>query len=96
MPAVNFVVQWPDGKEESCYSPSTIIYQFFKAGDQMPLSEFLIKSSAALNQASDRVAAKFGYHCSSANDQLSLIKQRAEHYQDQSQTISIVSIAKQN
>ena len=82
MPAVNFVVCWPDGNEESCYSPSTVIYDYFEVGKRYSLDEFIALSEAALNSASERVRERFGYACSSANDQLSLIHARINHFKD--------------
>ncbi|CAM3050226.1 MSMEG_0570 family nitrogen starvation response protein [Paracoccus nototheniae] len=77
MPEVRFTIRWPDGTEESCYSPSTAIRQHVSAGTAYPLPEFLDRARAGLNAASDRVAAKFGYACSSALDQLARIEARA-------------------
>ncbi|WP_428243212.1 MSMEG_0570 family nitrogen starvation response protein [Gynuella sp.] len=92
MPAVNFYLRWPDGKEEQCYSPSTVIYQTFKAGDTMPLSEFMQKAESALSSASERVKASYGYYCSSASDQLSQLKHRASDFNDHNQLITILSM----
>ncbi|WP_221796664.1 MSMEG_0570 family nitrogen starvation response protein [Oceanobacter mangrovi] len=93
MPAVNFYIRWPDGKEEQCYSPSTVIYQAFKPGDSMPLSEFMQKAEAALEQASERVKASYGYYCSSAADQSGQLQRRASEYDDHSQLITILSMS---
>jgi uncharacterized repeat protein (TIGR04042 family) len=82
MPAVNFVVRWPDGAEESCYSPSTVIYDYFRTGETYSLDEFMILSEAALVNASDRVRKRYGYECSSASDQLRLIHARINHFKD--------------
>ena len=32
MPAMHFTIRWPDGEEARCYSPSTIVREFFAAG----------------------------------------------------------------
>lgn len=74
MPAVYYTVELPDGSQCSCYSPSTIIHDYFKAGDAMPLGEFITRSRTALNAASERVRQRFGFACSSAMDQLSEIE----------------------
>ena len=92
MPAVNFYVRWPDGKEEQCYSPSTVIYQAFKPGDSMPLSEFMEKAEVALSQASERVKASYGYYCSSASDQNSQLRLRAAEFEDQSRQVTVLSM----
>lgn len=81
MPVVKFEVVWPDGKTEACYSPSSVIKEHFNEGKDYPLNEFLAISETALNAASNRVAEQFGYACSSAMDQLGLIKTRCASYE---------------
>lgn len=93
MPAINFNVRWPDGSEDSCYSPSTVLREHFKAGEKMPLSTFVSKAEVALGAASDRVEQKFGYRCSSAMDQLSVIKMKAATFPGpQDKHVEILSI----
>lgn len=92
MPEVNFHVRWPDGRVERCYSPSTVIREHFNPGDQMTLAEFRQRSETALTEASARVAAKFGYHCSSAADQLRIIQQRLASFEDDKQQITILEM----
>jgi uncharacterized repeat protein (TIGR04042 family) len=82
MPEVRFRVRWPDQSEETCYSPSSVIKEYFKAGDIYTVPEFVTRSREALNIASDRVAQKFGFHCSSAMDQIQQIEKMAAHYPD--------------
>ncbi|SEF86759.1 MSMEG_0570 family nitrogen starvation response protein [Marinobacterium lutimaris] len=81
MPAINFNVRWPDGSEDSCYSPSTVVRDHFKTGDTMPLAEFVSKAEVALDSASQRVEQKFGYACSSSMDQLAVIKAKAARFE---------------
>lgn len=93
MPAINFNVRWPDGSEESCYSPSTVLRQHFKSGDKMPLNEFVSKAELALGAASDRVRETYGYFCSSATDQLAVIKGKAARFADlDDPQIEIISV----
>ncbi|AMY68407.1 MSMEG_0570 family nitrogen starvation response protein [Frigidibacter mobilis] len=80
MPEMIFHIRWPDGAEDHCYSPSTIIGQHLTAGESYPLAEFVSRARAGLTEASDRVESKFGYACSSAMDQLSRIEATASHY----------------
>lgn len=80
MPEVRFTIRWPDGAEESCYSPSTAIRRHLDAGQTYPLAEFLERTRSGLNEASDRVAAKFGFACSSAMDQLARIEATASNH----------------
>lgn len=82
MPEMRFHVQWPDGTEEACYSPSLVIKDYFAPGETYPLEDFLDKSRTALTIASDRVRLKFGFPCSRALGQLQRIEQTAKTYQD--------------
>ena len=93
MPAVNFYIRWPDGVEQQCYSPSTVIFSAFSPGDEMPLSEFMHKAEEALTQASERVKASYGYYCSSAADQLGQLKIKAQSYKDQNATVAILAMS---
>lgn len=74
MPEVYFTVQLPDGSQQECYSPSTVVCRYFKRGEEMSVGEFLNRSRSALTEASERVRAKFGFACSSAASQLSEIE----------------------
>lgn len=74
MPEMRFVIAWPDGREEACYSPSTVITDFFEEGETYPIRDFADRCRKALTIASDRVEAKFGYPCSLARGQLARIE----------------------
>ena len=67
-------VRWPDGAEESCYSPSLVIKDFFVPGESYPLADFLSRSRQAVTVASDRVKARYGMPCSLALGQLQRIE----------------------
>ncbi|MES2424259.1 MAG: MSMEG_0570 family nitrogen starvation response protein [Pseudomonadota bacterium] len=77
MPAIHYRLRWPDQTETCCYSPSTTIREFFQPGQAYPLSEFLDRIRAATQHSSDRVAARYGFACSAAADQLATIEARA-------------------
>ncbi|WGM61091.1 MSMEG_0570 family nitrogen starvation response protein [Agrobacterium tumefaciens] len=77
MPEVHFTIRWPDGMEEKCYSPSTAIQNHLQVGETYPVPEFLQHVRAGLHEASERVAAKYGFTCSSALDQLAKIEETA-------------------
>ena len=81
MPEVHFMIRWPDGAQERCYSPSTVITNFFEAGQSYPLAAFLDRARAGLNKASDRVADRYGFACSSAMDQLQRIEAQARRFE---------------
>ena len=77
MPEMRFLIRWPDGTAESCYSPSLVVKDFFSPGESYPLAEFVGRSRTALDIASERVKEKFGFHCSRAMAQLARIESGA-------------------
>ena len=85
MPAMHFHLRWPDGHESRCYSPSLVIKDYFQPGAAYPLPDFLQRSREALNIASERVRAKFGFACSMALDQLAQIEAEAAGFADRPQ-----------
>ena len=80
MPEMRFLIRWPDGTAESCYSPSLVIKDCFAPGEAYRLDDFVAKSRIALNIASERVRAKYGFACSSAMDQLARIEAAAKAF----------------
>jgi uncharacterized repeat protein (TIGR04042 family) len=83
MPVMHFRIQWPDGDEANCYSPSLVIGDFFKPGEAYVLNDFVERSREALGIASERVREKYGFACSAAMDQLAQIERDAERFRDQ-------------
>jgi uncharacterized repeat protein (TIGR04042 family) len=81
MPEMRFQVRWPDGTEASCYSPSLVIKDYLAIGETYSLDDFLDKSRTALNIASDRVRAKYGFPCGRAMGQLQAIEGAATQFQ---------------
>lgn len=75
MPEVLFTIQLPDGVQKQCYSPSSIVREYFAEGEELAVAEFLQRSREAYAQASERVRAKYGFSCSSAASQLADIEQ---------------------
>jgi len=90
MPERNFQIEWPDGLQESCYSPSSTIENHLKIGQTYSLKDFLSTTELALNEASERVRARYGFACSSAMDQLKKIKERSKAYESMSDAKVIV------
>ncbi len=80
MPAMHYQLRWPDASESTCYSPSLVIKDYFEAGTSYALPDFLRRVREATQIASDRVAAKFGYACSRASDQLTTIETQAARF----------------
>jgi len=48
MPEMFFHVRWPDGATQRCYSPSTVVADYFTAGTEYDLADFVDRSRAAL------------------------------------------------
>ena len=80
MPEIRFKIEWPDGVQETCYSPSLVVQSYFEAGAEYPLDDFVERSRTALIEASDRVQAKYGFPCGLALGQLQEIETKATHY----------------
>ena len=80
MPEMRFLVRWPDGISETCYSPSLVIKDYFREGETYTLADFVARSREALTIASDRVKAKYGHACSLALRQLAEIESAAGRF----------------
>lgn len=80
MPVMHFRIQWPDHSEANCYSPSQVVSDFFKPGEDYPVDDFVSRAREALNIASERVRQKYGFACSAAMDQLAQIEAEAERF----------------
>jgi uncharacterized repeat protein (TIGR04042 family) len=78
MPEVWFQVEWPDGSSSVCYSPSTAVESYFTTGQRYSMRSFLKTARPALEAASQRVEARYGHRCSSADDQMKEIEETAE------------------
>jgi uncharacterized repeat protein (TIGR04042 family) len=74
MPEMTFTVRWPDGSEAALYSPSLVMHDHLAIGGQYAVAEFVRRTSEALDEASVRVTAKYGYECTSAMAQKSEIE----------------------
>jgi uncharacterized repeat protein (TIGR04042 family) len=83
MPEMRFVIRWPDGRRESCYSPSLVIRDFLREGESYPVPDFLQRSRKALQIASERVRVKYGHACSLALGQLARIEATAAQFAEQ-------------
>jgi len=66
MPKIRFQIQWSDGSQDICYSPSLIVKKYFVPKTEYPLEDFVQRSQTALKIARDRVQAKYGMPCSLA------------------------------
>jgi uncharacterized repeat protein (TIGR04042 family) len=83
MPEMRFQIEWPDGSQAVCYSPSLIVKEYFTPDHSYDLSDFVARSQTALTIASDRVKAKYGFPCGLALGQLQEIEATAATYDGQ-------------
>jgi len=80
MPEMHFLVRWPDGTSERCYSPSLVIKDYFAPGASYELPDFVARSRTALGIASQRVKEKYGFACGQAMLQLERIESAARAF----------------
>ena len=91
---MHFRIQWPDGAEANCYSPSLVIGDFFTPGEAYPLDDFVARSQQALGIASERVREKYGFACSAALDQLAQIERDAARFRDRPEaTVKVIAFS---
>jgi len=90
MPEMIFVVRWPDGAQERCYSPSRVVRDYLEVGRAYAVAEFVARSRSMLQIASDRVLARRGFSCAGALDQLAAIEARAATH-DPDAPVTVVS-----
>ena len=81
MPEMRFHIRWPDGTPESCYSPSLVVKDHLTPGESYTLDDFLARARIALNEASARVATRYGHPCSLALGQLAAIEAGGRRFQ---------------
>ncbi|WP_422001513.1 MSMEG_0570 family nitrogen starvation response protein [Roseovarius mucosus] len=91
MPEAVFRIRWPDGVEEDCYSPSTVIHDHLTARESYKVAEFHERSRVALELAAQRVEAKFGFRCSSADAQAAKIAAAVSRF-DPQEIVTCLSI----
>jgi uncharacterized repeat protein (TIGR04042 family) len=82
MPEMHFLIRWPDGASERCYSPSRVVGEFLSPGEAYALADFLQRSRAALSAAGARVQERYGHRCSRAAAQLARIESVAGTFAD--------------
>ncbi|HEX4449033.1 MAG TPA: MSMEG_0569 family flavin-dependent oxidoreductase [Polyangiaceae bacterium] len=89
MPEMHFVVRWPDGIEQRCYSPSLVVRDHLQVGGSYSVSGFVERSRTLLTIAAERVRAKYGSYCSAAMDQIAEIESSASRY-DAEKPVAVV------
>ena len=83
MPEMHFRIEWPNGKNEDCYSPSYVIEEHLSVGSTYPVQEFVERVRTALEIASERVQARYGFVCTSALEQLAAVERTAEELSEE-------------
>ncbi len=94
MPEATFVVRWPDGAQEACYSPSLVVHDHLAPGQRYTLGDFVARATAAMDEASERVRARYGMACTSATATAAGIRARAAQYaaHDADAVVDVLSI----
>jgi uncharacterized repeat protein (TIGR04042 family) len=81
MPEMRFEIEWPDGERQTCYSPSLVVKEHLEPGRAYDVGDFLARCRAALQIASDRVRAKYGFPCGLASAELERLSRVAAAYE---------------
>lgn len=93
MPVMHFRVRWPDQSETNCYSPSTVVSEFFTPDTQYALDDFVERARRALGIGSERVREKYGFACSAAMDELARIEAHAQRFSLQGDaTVTVIEL----
>lgn len=93
MPAVTLRLRWPDGQQNSAYSPSTAIFDHLEAGRRYGLADFMARATTGLNAASERVKTVKGFYCSSAMDSLAGLRLQARQFSDPQAQVEVLELA---
>jgi putative flavoprotein involved in K+ transport len=78
MPEMHFLIEWPDGQRDTCYSPSYVIEEHLSVGASYETRDFMRRATAALNLAAERVRERYGFVCTSALEQLAALEAKAD------------------
>ncbi len=92
MPEIYMSIEWPTGRKDFVYSPSTIIQKFFEPKTEMSVAEFKEKVVEALNAASDRVVQVYGFECTSSRMEMQRICKIVENFEDLQAPIKILTV----
>jgi uncharacterized repeat protein (TIGR04042 family) len=76
VPEARFVVRWPDGAQEEYWSPSLVVHDHLAAG-RYRVDDVVARTGAAMDEASDRVRARYGTACTSAAATAAAVRSRA-------------------
>lgn len=97
MPEVRFLVRWPDGSLEACYSPSRVVKDYLGEGRTYALQDFLARSRMALAAASERVRQLYGAPCSRALGQLARLEAQGRTFEELTDAhVTVLALAEAN
>jgi uncharacterized repeat protein (TIGR04042 family) len=80
MPEMHVHLRWPDGSQQRIYSPSLVITDHLEEGESYAVPDLVTRLQTALDEASNRVQASYGFPCSRAAASKAAIEQRATAY----------------
>lgn len=75
MPEVRLQLQWPDGATSEFYSPSTVVLDYLRPGDALSVAELEQVGVRALQEASERVRARYGFACTRTDEEERRLRQ---------------------
>lgn len=82
MPEMRFVIEWPSGEQQICYSPSLVVKEHLDVGESYDVDDFVSRCRRALGIASDRVFARYGFPCSLAQVEAARITSAGARFRD--------------
>lgn len=80
MPEVRLQLQWPDGATSEFYSPSTVVLEYLRPGDALSVAELEQVGVRALQEASERVRARYGFACTRTDEEERRLRLRLGDY----------------
>ncbi|KAF0969895.1 MULTISPECIES: MSMEG_0570 family nitrogen starvation response protein [Gordonia] len=90
MPEMTVQVRWPDGLSRQYYSPSLVLHDHLAPGTYR-VDDFRSRATLALEEASARVRAKYGFACTSAAESAEAIAGDAARHADSAE-VEVVSM----
>ena len=82
MPEVHLVLEWPDGSISEIYSPSTVILKRLRPGQNLAVADLKVEGIAALEEASERVRARYGFACTRTDEERLKLERMASRFDD--------------
>jgi len=80
MPEVSLMLEWPDGQATEMYSPSTVVLDYLKPGDEISIAKLGKVGFEALYQASERVRSRYGFACTRVDEEKAKLRRLLDKY----------------